>query len=812
LGTLSLILGAELRYRWRSWLALAALIAIAGGFVMGAAAAGRRTAAAFPRFVKAYGFDLEVYSTQPEPKVHQLPVVSGVTSLRGAFFGQPTCRCRHPINPTNFSIGVVTGGDPHVYKLLSGHMPDPSDPDQVLASFTLQQDYGVHLGSIIRVPFYTTSQGAAVSTATGALPVPKGPTVAFRVVGLEAGEGDFPTGSAPSYELVATKAFARDLMSRTPFGYVYFIRLHGGANGTPDFVQQAQRAHLITPEFGYQSMDAQAAAVESSVHPQAVGWWALAVLGGVVALAVVGQALFRQSAFESRDYPTMAAIGADRRLLVQLGMARTLVVAVIGACGAVALPTALSPLAPLGEARTAEVSTGFSFDVLVMFLGAVATVLVVLALGIWPALRASRRLRVDERPEASRPSAVVGALARLGAPPSALIGVRHAVERRSGDATVPVGSALVGTVLAVTALCGTAVFGASLAHLTKTPRLYGDNFQLNISDPFGSRGGPDLALLTALEHDMEVTGITRGYALEVSINKTPVGALAGTALRGQLPFSAVTGHLPDGDGQVGLGIATMRQVGAHLGSLVDVGVTLPSGQPKTVPFRVVSQVSFPVIGGTVHLGTGALFTIAGLEDAVCPSGQAREACGQAMADSSGIGGGILASVVPGPRGTSDVNHYLDTYQSIVALPIVPTSLINFGEAVNFPLIFGAILATFGAATLVHLLLVSVSRRRRDIALLKVLGFVNVQVGSVVAWQATTLAVVGAIIGAPLGILIGRAVWDTFANNLGAVPVPVVPLWLLTALLAGVVMVANLIAVPPALVATRSKPDELLRSQ
>jgi ABC-type lipoprotein release transport system permease subunit len=173
---------------------------------------------------------------------------------------------------------------------------------------------------------------------------------------------------------------------------------------------------------------------------------------------------------------------------------------------------------------------------------------------------------------------------------------------------------------------------------------------------------------------------------------------------------------------------------------------------------------------------------------------------------------VLVSFVPGAVGQADINRYLATYQSIAAVPIAPTSLINFGEAVNFPLIFGAILALFGAATLAHLLVVSVSHRRREIALLKVLGFVNAQVGSVVAWQATTLAMVGTVFGVPLGVVIGRAVWRAFANNLGAVPVPVVPIWLVVALVAGVVAVANLIGVMPAMAATRSKADQLLRAQ
>jgi ABC-type antimicrobial peptide transport system permease subunit len=74
-----------------------------------------------------------------------------------------------------------------------------------------------------------------------------------------------------------------------------------------------------------------------------------------------------------------------------------------------------------------------------------------------------------------------------------------------------------------------------------------------------------------------------------------------------------------------------------------------------------------------------------------------------------------------------------------------------------------------------------------------------------------LAVVGVVVGVPVGVVLGQAVWRAFANNLGAVPVSVVPTWLIVALAAGVVLVANLIAVAPALVATRSKPGDLLRT-
>ncbi len=558
---------------------------------------------------------------------------------------------------------------------------------------------------------------------------------------------------------------------------------------------------------GYESADVLVASVERAIHPQAVGWWILAALAALVGLAVIGQAVARQSITERDDYPTIAALGADRRLLVTLAMARNLVVALAGAIGAVALAIALSPLAPAGEARIAEPSTGVLFDAFVLPLGALATVAVVLALGFWPAMQAAHTLRPDDRPVASHRSAVAARLATMGLSPSALIGVRHALQRGSSRTSVPVGTALVGMVMAVTALCGTAVFGASLSHLTTTPELYGTAFQLNFTD---YTPAPDPALLRSLEHDKAVTAITHGFVAEISINNLGLPAVAATAIRGRPIFAVVAGHFPSGDDQIGLGETTMHQVGAHLVSLVRLTVSPPSGGRRVLSFHVVSQVAFPVLGGAVGLGAGAVLTIAGYEDAVCPPSPKQETCQQAALEETG-GGGLLVSVVSGSRGQAAIRHYLDTYQSITALPSAPTSLVNFGEAVNFPLFFGAMLALFGAATLVHLLVVSVSRRRRETGLLKALGFVNRQIVYAVAWQATTLAVVGIVIGVPTGVAAGGLIWRVFATNLGVIPVSVVPIWLVVGLVAGVIVVANLLAAAPALAAARTNPAQLLRA-
>jgi hypothetical protein len=369
-----------------------------------------------------------------------------------------------------------------------------------------------------------------------------------------------------------------------------------------------------------------------------------------------------------------------------------------------------------------------------------------------------------------------------------------------------VGSALLGTVLAVIALCGTGVFGASLTHLTATPQLYGDPFQLDLNT---AGGPPDPVLLASLEHDKAVASITDGVGSGEMVidHKVQVGGISATAQRGQLLFSVVDGHLPDGDGQIGLGTTTLRQVGAHLGSVVDVTISGPSGRTRTATFRVVAQISFPELEGAVSLGTGALATNRAMADSLlCPPGLTRAECRKEKS-----GTGILASVVSGPRGAAAVRHYLDADSTVAIAPVTPLSLVNFGEAVNFPLIFGAMLAVFGAVTLTHLLVVSVSRRRREIGLLKVLGFVNHQVASTVAWQATAVALVGVVIGVPLGIVAGRAIWQAFATNLGVVPVSVVPFWLIAVLAVGVIATANLLAATPALAATRSQPSRLLRT-
>jgi hypothetical protein len=680
-------------------------------------------------------------------------------------------------------------------------MPTQSSPDEVLASYNLQQDYGVHIGSVIHLPLYAASQRQAV--LSGANAAPSGPTIAVHVVGIEAAELEFPSGQGPEYDLFTTQAFARAVNHRTLEASVYLVRLRHGTADLPRFAAALNPLHVIYVS----NQDASAQAVAESIHPQAVGWWILAVLAALAGLAVIGRALGRQSVVESEEYPRLVVLGLPRRQLIVLGTARNLMVALAGAAGVVIVAFALSPLAPVGEARLAEPSPGFAFDPLVLLLGALATVVVVGALGLWPSIRASR-VRAGGSPYSQfRPPSIVAHLAATGAPPSAVIGIRHALERGRGAASVPVGTALFGTVIAVTALCATAVFGASLSHLTTTPALYGQDYQMTFS---GNQGNPTKEL-AEVERDHAVTGIMVGTRDEISINGVSVFSVAGTAVRGPLLISTVDGHAPSADGEISLGDTTLHQVGAHLGSIVHVTFQVPTGGTRATLFRVVGTASFPSSFGLGGLGTGAAFTFAGYLHALCPPGPAQTSCLSAYhANEQFV---VTVNTAPGAVGRADIAHYLRSYPGIAHLPDTPISLVNFGEAVNFPLIVGCVLAIFGVATLLHLLVVSVVRRRREMGLLKALGFVSVQVGATVLWQATTVALVGIVIGVPLGIVVGRVVWNAFATNLGAVPIAIVPGLTIAVLAIAVIVVANALALIPAVTSARRRSvGQLLRTE
>jgi putative ABC transport system permease protein len=270
------------------------------------------------------------------------------------------------------------------------------------------------------------------------------------------------------------------------------------------------------------------------------------------------------------------------------------------------------------------------------------------------------------------------------------------------------------------------------------------------------------------------------------------------------------GRLPAGNGQIALGASTMRRIGVRIGSLVRVTVTSPAGVPRTGRFRVVGLLAFPGDFGTGGLGTGAALTTAGYVAVQCPPSPGQAGCRRAA--QAHLAGEVLVRAIPGPVGSAALARHIRRHHDNASHPTVPAALVNFGESANFPLLLAGVVTLCGLATLAHLLVVSVARRRTESGLLMAIGMVRRQLAAIVFWQATTIATFAIVAGIPLGIATGQAIWRAFAVSLGVVPVPVVHAWLIAALAAGALLTANALATIPAVAAARTRPGQLLRTE
>jgi predicted lysophospholipase L1 biosynthesis ABC-type transport system permease subunit len=165
---------------------------------------------------------------------------------------------------------------------------------------------------------------------------------------------------------------------------------------------------------------------------------------------------------------------------------------------------------------------------------------------------------------------------------------------------------------------------------------------------------------------------------------------------------------------------------------------------------------------------------------------------------------------------SDRRHAVQQLQrdfpNTVVLPLKQPDLTNLERVGYLPGLLAGLVALLALGTVTHALVTSVRRRRRDLAILKTLGFRRGQVSQTVAWQATSFALAAGLLGVPLGVAGGRWAWRLVAEQLGVVSGPVVPPVPLLAIAAGALLVANLAAAGPGWVAARIRPAIVLRSE
>jgi predicted lysophospholipase L1 biosynthesis ABC-type transport system permease subunit len=161
------------------------------------------------------------------------------------------------------------------------------------------------------------------------------------------------------------------------------------------------------------------------------------------------------------------------------------------------------------------------------------------------------------------------------------------------------------------------------------------------------------------------------------------------------------------------------------------------------------------------------------------------------------------------RLTAAVGHSGAYYTAGVVLP---SAVADLGRMRELPLWLGVFFGLLACATVAHALVTTVRRRRFDLAVLRSFGFTRRQSRTAIAWQATLLAIVGLVVGVPLGVVTGRLIWRWLADNFPVVYVPPLALVAVLVVVPAALLIANALAAGPARAASRIHPAEVLRAE
>ena len=697
-----------------------------------------------------------------------------------------------------------------------GRLPDQRRPDEVFANPAGQAELGVRVGQsfeLVVLPEFNfknpiTESFEQISADVNAGKI--GLRRRFVLVGVGITADDVVRPAAGT--IAFTKAFYDETHSGPT--YVGFaVRLDGGRAALPAFEAAVDR---LAPgqQVLFQTAASQEDSVMRTLRPQALTLTLFALVVAIVALAAWSLAVARQGRVDAVDDTVCEAMGMDRRSRRAVHVLRAASVAPLAAVVAVGVAVIGSWFMPIADARRMEPHPGIYLDGWVLGLGAIILVVATISAASVVAVTSTGRRRPPAAVGRRRWSAVVRQLLRR---PSVATGVAHALDRGDRNNPLPSRMTLVGAVFGVALVVGVGTLSINLDHFLYTPRLYGWGFDVALAVPFSDASWQQV--LDAVDEraavDPAVAG--RASALEVPglIGGRPevilgIGQQGGTAVSA----TVVAGRAPRAATEIALGARTQRALRVGIGDTVQVG-SPGATQTFTVVGTAVLPSMSPTSSDSPGLGSGGVLTLDGLQKAfnlVDPKsgavvlvdlrygadGAAFVGRMQAVANDLGRGGGVIA-IGPGAPPVKDS-------------PLEPQEVTAYRTVRSTPVVLAVVLGLLAAATVAQSLVVSVRRRRREFATLRALGFTGGQVRSALSCQATTVALIGAVIGVPFGLLVGREAWRAVAHQLG-VPDRSGISWLLVLLVLPVaVLGVNIVGMAAGRPAAAGAPADALRDE
>jgi FtsX-like permease family len=780
---------AEWRQRWRSLIVLAVLAGLAGGVTLAALTGSRRADTAFARLEEQdktpnlhvatgerpdAGLVREV-ATWPGVEVAMHQVILFVAPAdRGMLAGRDTIA---------LAVPVMAGDDPDDFSIVEGRLYDGGRVDELLVNEAMRDALDADIGDRFSLVSLTPEQVETIE-GEGDLPTPAGPTQQVTLVGVERSAED--VSDTPDPALIVTPAYYE--RHGPSIGRVEGVGLRVDEDRLPEIENRlrslfGEDAAIDQPEdFG--------ARIEDGLAVEVNGLRAFALVAAVAGLVAVGQVLVRQADIVSERHGSCLALGMTSRQLIASDVTVVLPAAAGAAVLAAAGAVAGGPLAITGLARQAEPDPGPWFDP-ILVPGAIVVGLVVLMVAALASALAAARGRTEERMAPARPSRRTAFLA--GLPPPAAVGARMALATGRGPAALPSGPALAGAAVGIAGVVAALVFGARVDHLLATPKLWGANYDaiVTIGEDVSSNkrtadrvaGDPAVAAVALFDSvDVPVYARDRQFDDE---------AVALWAHRGTIRPVIVDGRAPVAPDEVALGDEALDHLRVDVGDTVEV-----DRGGERVALRVVGRHLQPAENDA---NSGMLLTPQGFEGLEGEDGDS----GLLVRFASGVDTDAAMQRLREVGGQVEVT---------AATRDAPSNVDNLDELGGLPWALAAFLALLAAIAAVHALVVTTRRRRHDLAVLRVLGFVTGQVHGTLRWQALTVAAVGLVVGVPAGVIAGRRIWSALAESVGVVDDWSFP-WLTVVLAVPVALgVAVLLAIPPGRAAARVSPGRVLRAE
>jgi hypothetical protein len=801
--------------RWAGYLAIVLLVGVLGGVAMSALAGARLTQSSFPAFLRSTNpsdMDIDVGPYNPKliSQISHLPQVKTLKSYISLNLvpikanGTPDLS-----NPfANLEMAGSINGlyfDQDRVTIVEGHAADPKRVDQIVVNRYSARLFNLRVGQ-------TISAGAYSNAELNSSGYPTGPPV-FRAVLHIVGIGVFNDEVIQDeVDRIPRALFTPALTSRLRSccaSYAWSgLQLKTGASDVADVEREYLRLLPSADPYYFHVTSIVEAQGEQAVKPESIALGVFGLIAGLAVLLIGAQAVFRQIRDSSSDREVLHSLGANPVMTATDGILGSIVALTVASLLAGGVAVALSPFELFGPVRSVMPTTGFSFDWTVLGLGTLTLFASLAALTVFFVSRDAPSRRRERTPHAS--SAVAQAVAASGAPAPVAVGARFALEAGRGRTSVPIRSAILGSLLAVTVTVAAVVFGSSLTTLVHNPPLYGWNWNYALEADAGYADIPQSQLHHLLSADPSVAASSGAYFETFAFDGQAVPVIGMTPSAAVQP-AVLSGHGLEGPNQVILGPATLSQLHKKIG---DTLVARYTNHRTTL--HIVGTATMPAvgIGHGLHLslGIGAV-----IDYRLIPA---------AARNIVGVGPGgpnmVFVRFKDGANPTT-ARHSLEriasaltpatSQLSVLVVPVQrPAQIVNYQSMGDTPVVLAGALALGAFAALSLTLTASVRRRRRELALFKTLGFTRRQLAAAIAWEASITVGIGAIIGVPLGIVAGRGLWDLFAREFYAIARPTVPVPAVALLAIGALVLANIVAAVPGLIAARTPTAILLRAE